>query len=174
MSVRIDHDNSFVTKVYCKMDTFPFNVISLPFLDSNINHRLCYLFFYGQVLRYQRLCTFREDFENRCKMLAEELLNRVYNRGKLGHQFCRVLGKYMAEFQKWQIPLNIPNWFNQILTSTLSNIPPSPQPDQILTITQPTPPNPNNPITISISQPNNPITISLSQPNISLSQPNTS
>ena len=118
MSVSINRDGSFVTKVYCKTDAFPFGVISLPFLDSNINPRLCYLVFYGQVLRYQRLCSFRGDFEDRVRILADELLNRGYNRRKLGHQFCRVIGKYMAEFQKWQVPINISNWFNHILTST--------------------------------------------------------
>jgi hypothetical protein len=38
-------ENRFVTKVYCKTDYFPFDVISLPFLESNINGRLCYLVF---------------------------------------------------------------------------------------------------------------------------------
>ena len=184
MSVSINRDGSFVTKVYCKTDAFPFDVISLPFLDSNINPRLCYLVFYGQVLRYQRLCSFRGDFEDRVRILADELLNRGYNRGKLGHQFCRVIGKYMAEFQKWQVPINISNWFNHILTSTPTDTPTSPQSDGTLATTQPILPNPTQPDLPNqaqpllpnqaqplLSNPNNPIAVSFSQPTINTPVP---
>jgi hypothetical protein len=134
MSVVIDEGNSFITKVYCKTDTFPFDVISLPFLDSNINVKLCYLVFYGQILRYQRLCSYRVDFEDRCRKLAGELIGRSYNKDSLGVQFCKVVGKYSAEFQKWQIPINISTWFNRILNPDPDpdpdvNINPDPDPD---------------------------------------------
>ena len=44
-----------ITKVYCKTDHFPFEVISFPFLESNIDNGLCYRVFYSQVIRFQRL-----------------------------------------------------------------------------------------------------------------------
>ena len=116
-------ENRFVTKVYCKTDYFPFDVISLPFLESNINGRLCYLVFYGQVLRFQRLCTHKGDFEDRAKLLADTLIDRKFDKVKLRTQFCRVVNKYMCEFQKWQVPTDILNWFNQILNPT------TPEPD---------------------------------------------
>ena len=40
MDVKISQDN-YITKVYCKTDDFPFDVINLPFLESNITTRLC-------------------------------------------------------------------------------------------------------------------------------------
>ena len=49
-------------------------------------------------------------------MLARELIGRSYSRDNLESQFCRVVGKYMAEFQKWQIPVSITAWFNRILS----------------------------------------------------------
>ena len=55
----------FNTKVYCKTDHFQFHVISLPFLNSNLDNYLCYRVFFSQTLRFQRLCTFRSDFEER-------------------------------------------------------------------------------------------------------------
>jgi hypothetical protein len=119
MDVRIDHTGSFITKVYCKTDDFPFNVISLPFLESNISGRIYYLYFYGQVLRYQRLCSNRSDFEIRTRLLAETLLLRNYKEGKLGKEFCRVVYKYLGEFQKWTVPIDTENWFNQILRPAL-------------------------------------------------------
>ena len=114
MDVRIV-EGRFETKVYCKTDDFPFDVISLPFLESNINGRLCYLVFYGQVLRFQRLCTHRVGFESRTKLLADTLMGRGYDKVKLRVEFCRVVGKYLVEFQRWQLPANLPGWFNLIL-----------------------------------------------------------
>jgi hypothetical protein len=107
MSVTIDQTNTFITKVHCKTDDFPFNVpvISLPFLESNISGRICYLVFYGQVLRYQRLCSTRLDFELRTSLLAEGLMLRNHRRGKLQREFCRVVQKYLGEFYKWVVPI---------------------------------------------------------------------
>ena len=44
MQVRIEGGN-IITKVFCKTDIFPFHVISLPFLESNLNSRICYKVF---------------------------------------------------------------------------------------------------------------------------------
>ena len=106
-----------VTKVYCKTDDFPFEVISLPFLDSNLDSRICYRVFYGQVIRFQRLSTFREDFENRVKFLADILLRRGYDFRLLQRQLCKAVEKYVLEFQKWTIPLDLRSWFLKIVSS---------------------------------------------------------
>ena len=57
------------TKIYCKTDHFPFEVISFPFLESNIDESLCYRVFYSQLIRFQRLCSEKRDFELRTKHL---------------------------------------------------------------------------------------------------------
>ena len=57
-------DRSVTTKVYCKADAFPFRVVAMPFLESNLDRGVCYRVFYGQVVRFQRLCTYREDFDS--------------------------------------------------------------------------------------------------------------
>ena len=114
MEVRLEGGN-VSTRVYCKTDKFPFDVISLPFLESNLDSRICYRVFYGQVVRFQRLSTFREHFEERVKFLAGILLARGYKRDFLQKQFCRAVGKYISEFQKWALPLDISAWFLQIV-----------------------------------------------------------
>ena len=114
MEVRLEGGN-VSTRVYCKTDKFPFDVISLPFLESNLDSRICYRVFYGQVVRFQRLSTFREHFEERVKFLADILLARGYKRVFLQRQFCRAVGKYISEFQKWALPLDISAWFLQIV-----------------------------------------------------------
>ena len=43
-------EGHFRTKVYNKTDSFPFDVIAMPFLESNIDRKICYKVFYSQVL----------------------------------------------------------------------------------------------------------------------------
>ena len=74
MEVKIETGN-INTKVFCKTDIFPFHVISLPFLESNLDLRICYKVFYGQVVRFQRLCSLLRDFEERTKLLLVTLLD---------------------------------------------------------------------------------------------------
>ena len=119
MNVKIQN-SSIITKVYCKADDFPFLVISLPFLKSNLDDRLCYRVFYGQIIRYQRLSTLREDFEIRVNMLAWVLLRRDYKRFLLLRQFCSAVEKYISEFQKWILPSDFKVWFDRIIS--LNNV----------------------------------------------------
>ena len=114
-------DRIVSTKVYCKADGFPFDVISLPFLESNLDNRICYRVFYGQVVRFQRLTSHRVDFEFRVKFLADILLGRRYIRGELKKQFCRAVEKYLVEFQKWPLPSVFSIWFDNIINQIASS-----------------------------------------------------
>ncbi len=49
VQVSIDRGN-FITKVYNKTDSFPFDGISMPFLESNVCEEICYKVFYSQML----------------------------------------------------------------------------------------------------------------------------
>jgi len=113
-------EGSIVTRVFCKTDMFPFSVISLPFLNSNLDSGLCYRVFYGQVIRFQRLCSFRSGFEERTKFLAGILMQRGYKKGRLQGQFCKAVGKYISEFQKWSLPLDLNSWFLAIVSTDTS------------------------------------------------------
>ena len=109
-------EGKIISKVYCKTDYFPFNVISLPFLQSNLDNRVCYNVFYGQVIRFQRLSSLRSDFEDRVKFLATILINRDYKSSLLKKQFCRSVERYSQEFQKWDFPSDLGIWFNSIIS----------------------------------------------------------
>ena len=110
-------DRNITTKVFCKADIFPFHVISLPFLASNLDTKICYKVFYGQIVRFQRLCSCITDFEERTKFLLDILLNRGYKGFLLRREFCKAIEKYIGEFQKWVLPSNFQNWFDQISNS---------------------------------------------------------
>ena len=119
MQVKLEGGN-IITKVFCKTDVFPFHVISLPFLESNLYSRICYKVFYGQIIRFQRLCNYQNDFEERVRFLLETLLGRGYNFGMLKREFCKSVNKYISEFQRWAIPLDFDKWFINISRNTPS------------------------------------------------------
>ena len=134
MNVRI-RDSNIITKVFCKTEIFPFHVISLPFLGSNLDSGLCYKVFYGQIIRYQRLTTLKQDFELRVNMLAWVLIRREYKKILLQKQFCKAIEKYINEFQKWVLPLYFKNWFDDIISiSNNENL--LNESDLVLTLTQ--------------------------------------
>ena len=115
-------DSKITTKVFCKADIFPFHVISLPFLDSNLDTRICYKVFYGQIVRFQRLCSLRIDFEERTKFLLDILLSRGYKGFLLKREFCKAVEKYIGEFHKWDLPFNFQNWFDLISNTNFGHI----------------------------------------------------
>ena len=101
-------------KYFCRTDHCPFDVISFPFLESNIDESLCYRVYYSQIIRFQRLCTERLDFELRTRHLGLVLKDRGYKLIRLEKEFCKAINKYAREFQKWAIPVNLNNWFKDI------------------------------------------------------------
>ena len=113
-------DGIINTRVYCKTDHFPFDVISLPFLSSNLDSNICYRVFYGQIIRFQRLTSDRIDFEIRTRSLANILIARGYNKDRLRNQFSKAIDKYMREFCKWDIPLDLQLWFDRIMSELSS------------------------------------------------------
>ena len=113
MEVKLE-DNNIVTKVYCKTDAFPFKVISLPFLETNIDRKICYKVFYGQIIRFQRLCTHLSAFEEPTNILIDTLIERKYKLDKLRREFCKAIERYVSDFQIWSIPLDFSNWFQNI------------------------------------------------------------
>ena len=90
-------------RVYCKADAFPFRVVTMPFLESNLDRAVCYRVFYGQVVRFQRLCTYRES-RTRTRYLLDILKDRGYKLGLLDRQFSRAVAKYIVDFQIWELP----------------------------------------------------------------------
>ena len=87
-------DGSFVTKIYHKVDDFDFEVVSFPFITSNLSERVTYNSFFSQLFRFFTICTKYGDFANRSLNLLNTLLNRGYSKGKLKGCFNRFVHTY--------------------------------------------------------------------------------
>ena len=94
-------DSSFVFKIFHKVDLFNFEVISFPFLDSNIPHRICYSTFFSQLIRFVRICSNVHGFAERVKLLWNKLLDREYDVNTLHTYFNKFLCQYSEEVMKY-------------------------------------------------------------------------
>ena len=100
LKVSVIHDQ-FRVQVYNKTDDYNFRVIVFPYLESNILTDICYSVFFGEILRYLRICTRLEDFENRARMLVSLLTQRGYKRSELSKQFIKLFLRYKCEVRKY-------------------------------------------------------------------------
>ena len=94
-------DHQFRVKVYNKTDDYNFRVITFPFLESNILTVICYSVFFGEILRFLRICSNLNDFENRAQMLVGMLIERGYKRSEMAKQFIKVFFRYKSEVRKF-------------------------------------------------------------------------
>ena len=46
--------------------------------------------------------------------MLDILKGRGYSLDLLGRQFSRAIGKYISDFQRWEIPVSIEGWFRNI------------------------------------------------------------
>jgi hypothetical protein len=94
-------DCKFEIKVYNKTDDYEFLVITFPFLESNILTSICYSVYFGEILRYLRICSKLKDFENRARKLTFMLLERGYKQNEMAKQFFKVFSRYRSEARKF-------------------------------------------------------------------------
>ena len=66
-------DNIFIYKLFDKRDEFPFFIVRMLHLSSNILSSLCYGSFYSELLRISRCTSLFSDFTRR----PSELYNRM-------------------------------------------------------------------------------------------------
>ena len=100
MSVSVVN-NDFHVKIYCKTDDYSFSVITLPFLESNIAIEMCYYVYFGQVLRFLRICSALEDFKERSVFLTCLLQEKGYNNSRLASKFNEVLYRHKKDWLKF-------------------------------------------------------------------------
>lgn len=82
--------NGVTTNVFNKTEEFNFPVVSFTYPTSNIPMQLGYNVFYGQILRYSKICSKRDNFLIKTKHLYNILQNRGYKENKLLQFFKKI------------------------------------------------------------------------------------
>ena len=93
LDIRVE-ENQFVYKLYDKRDAFPFSIVRMPYLSSNIPKKIFYSALIGEFLRIARATIYLSDFEPK----AIDLVKRIVNQG--GHRKC--VEKYILKISRRQ------------------------------------------------------------------------
>ena len=94
-------NNRFSTSLYDKRDGFPFSIVRMPFLCSNIPSNMFYSAFGAEILRIARTTNNFNDF----KISSKILLNRALKQGgdirNLKRVLCKYFGRHFEVFRKF-------------------------------------------------------------------------
>ena len=85
-------NNRFATSLYDKRDGFPFSIVRMPHLCSNIPSKMFYSAFGAEILRIARTTNNLNDF----KISSKLLLNRARKQGGDDKALKRTLSKYFG------------------------------------------------------------------------------
>ena len=65
------------SRIYYKRDDFNFEIVNFPFVDGYVPRSPSYGVYIPQLIRFARVCSNVEDFNNRNLFLTAKLLNKV-------------------------------------------------------------------------------------------------
>ena len=71
------------SKLYDKRDDFKFEIVNFPFLDGDVPRSPSYGVYISQLVRFARVCSNVEDFNNRNLFLTAKLLKQGYRYHKM-------------------------------------------------------------------------------------------
>ena len=88
------------SKIYDKQDDFNFEIVNFPFLDGDVPRSPSYGVYISQLIRFARVCSNVDDFNNRNLFLIAKLSTQGYR--YLVYKFKRVVGKpnFSDQFKK--------------------------------------------------------------------------
>ena len=75
------------SKIYDKRDDFYFEKVNFPFLDGDVSRSPSYGVYISQLIRFARVCSNVDDFNNRNLFLTTDLLKQGYRYKKIEKPF---------------------------------------------------------------------------------------
>ena len=77
------------SKIYDKRDDLNFEIVNFPFLDGNVPRSPFYGVYISQLIRFARVSSYVDDFNNRNLFLTAKLLKQGYRYQKLRKAFSK-------------------------------------------------------------------------------------
>ena len=71
------------TKIYDKQDEFNIEIVNFPFLNGDVSRSPSYSVYISQLIRFARVCSSVDDFNNRNLFLTAKLLKQGYRYHKI-------------------------------------------------------------------------------------------
>ena len=89
------------TSLYDKRDDFPFSIVRMPYLDSNIPSKIFYSAYGAEILRSARVTNNKINFEHHCKILVQRMLKQGGRRLTINKTLTKVFGRHFTSFSKF-------------------------------------------------------------------------
>ena len=77
------------SKIYDKRDDFNFEIVNFPFRDGDVPRSPSYGVYISQLIRFARVCSNVDDFNNRNLFLTAKLLKQGYRYHKIRKAFSK-------------------------------------------------------------------------------------
>ena len=82
------------SKIYNKRDDFNFEIVNSPFLDGDVSRSPFYGVYISQLIRFARVCSNVDEFNNRNLFLTAKLLKQGYRYHKIRKAFSRFFHRH--------------------------------------------------------------------------------
>ena len=102
------------SKIYDKRDDFNFEIVNFPFLDGDVPRSPSYGVYISQLIRFTRVCSNVEDFNNRNLFLTAKLLTQGYRYYKIRKAFSKFYHRHSELIVKYNI------WLKTLLQQGIS------------------------------------------------------
>ena len=96
------------SKINEKRDDFKFEIINFPFLDGDVPRSSSYGVYISQLIRFARVCSNVDDFNNRNLFLTAKLLKQGYRYHKIPKAFSKFYHRHSELIVKYSIGLKTP------------------------------------------------------------------
>ena len=97
-------EGKFIYKLFDKRDDFPFSIVRMPHVSSNIPENIFYSALVGEFLRIARLTLLHRDFVNKAKNLCQRMQKQGDNLDKIKRNLSKIISRHAEDFYHFQIP----------------------------------------------------------------------
>ena len=100
-------NGKFIYKLFDKRDAFPFFIVRMPHLDSNIPPHIYYGAILSEFLRISRCTTLYQDFLPRAKQLFNRMVSQGGEKSRILFQLKKAMNLHPKSFDSYQTPFRI-------------------------------------------------------------------
>ncbi len=96
-------EGKFVYKLFDKRDTFPFSIVRMPHINSNIPSSIFYSALVGEFLRIARSTLMLEDFLDKARELCHRMTKQGASRILTQRSLHKIISTHEEDFARFQI-----------------------------------------------------------------------
>ena len=89
------------TKIYDKRDDFNIEIVNFPILDGDVSRSPSYGVYISQLIRFARVCSSVDDFNNRNLFLTAKLLKQGYRYHRIRKSFSKFYHRHSELIVKY-------------------------------------------------------------------------